>query len=99
MAAGKRLYTSDPLNEHDVAERLDKAALRALRILMEVRQTEGLFEAVRESRYHTNVVEMLGKEIAEHWSYAALVIHPSQPRPAVPTMKPLPQTADSDAEK
>lgn len=64
----KRLHTSDPLTADDVAERLDRAAMRALQILMEVRQTEGLFEAVKGSRYHTSIVGMLGKEITEHWS-------------------------------
>ncbi len=51
-AVGKRLSASEPLTEHDVAERLSRAADRLLRILMDVRQAEGdLFEDVKRSRY------------------------------------------------
>lgn len=63
MALGKRTSTDDPLTEHDVAERLDHAAVRTLRILMDVRQTEGLYEAVRGSRYLTNSLNALAAEL------------------------------------
>jgi hypothetical protein len=62
MASGKRLRASDPLTEHDVAERLDKAALRVLRIMSDARQ-QGYMEAVRHSRYLTNVLGMLAAEL------------------------------------
>ena len=62
MPPGKRLRTSDPLTEHDVAERLDKAALRTVRILMDIRQL-GMMEEVRHSRYLTNSLSMLAAEL------------------------------------
>lgn len=70
MAVGKRNSTSDPLNEHDVAERLDKAAFRTLRILMDVRQIPGAMDAVKHSRYLTNVLQLLADELSE-WSVEA----------------------------
>lgn len=67
MAVGKRLSASDPLNEHDIAERLDRAAFRTLRILMDVRE-HGVMDAVKGSRYNTNVLSLLVDELAE-WGY------------------------------
>lgn len=64
MAVGKRLSTQDPLTEHDVAERIDKAGLRLLRILLDVRQL-GVMEEVRSSRYFTNVLSLLAEELDE----------------------------------
>jgi hypothetical protein len=63
---GKRLSTNEPLTPHDVAERLDKAALRTLRILTEVREDPDLFGQVKHSRYHTNVCRLLADEL-ENW--------------------------------
>lgn len=63
MSVGKRLSTDDPLTEHDVADRLDKAMLRVWRILLDVRQDPVLYEAVRQSRYRTNVMHELMKEL------------------------------------
>lgn len=60
---GKRLSTKDPLTVHDVAERLDKAMLRTVSILLEARSL-GLMEGVLASRYHTNVATMLAEELA-----------------------------------
>lgn len=55
VAAGKRLSTDEPLTEHDVADRLDKAALRLWRILLDVEQLGPETERrVRASRYLTN---------------------------------------------
>jgi hypothetical protein len=62
---GKRLRTSDPLTEHDVAERIDRAALRLARILTDIRQQGGM-EAVQRSRYLTNAVNILAAEL-EIW--------------------------------
>lgn len=59
---GKRLRTSDPLTEHDVADRLDKAALRVVRIMTDARQ-QGYAEAVKHSRYLTNVLGILAAEL------------------------------------
>lgn len=61
MAAGKRTGTDEPLTEHDVAYRLDKAAIRILRILMDARQL-GIADEVKTSRYLTN---SLGALVAE----------------------------------
>ena len=62
---GKRTSTDDPLTEHDVAERLDHAALRTLRILMETRQ-QGLMPAVSSSRYlGSGLLDMLAAELQE----------------------------------
>lgn len=47
----KRLRPTDPLTADDVAERLNRAIFRALRILMEVRQDPNLFEQVKQSPY------------------------------------------------
>jgi hypothetical protein len=62
MPPGKRLSAGDPLTEHDVAERIDRAALRLLRIMGDIRQQGGM-EAVRHSRYLTNVLGMLAAEL------------------------------------
>src|SRR5580693_8523901 len=62
MAAGKRLNTSEPLTEHDVADRLDRAALRVVRIMMDTRQL-GMMEQVKHSRYLTGVLNMLAAEL------------------------------------
>lgn len=59
----KRCSTTDPLTPDDVAERLDHAALRVLRILMDVRQIEGLCDAVKQSRYLTNTCHDLAAEL------------------------------------
>lgn len=64
MAVGKRLSTDEPLTEHDVADRLDKAALRLLRIMWDARQL-GMVEAVSNSRYFTNVTGALRAELDE----------------------------------
>jgi hypothetical protein len=61
-SSGKRLRTSDPLTEHDVADRLDKAALRAVRIMTDARQ-QGYAGAVKHSRYLTNVLGILAAEL------------------------------------
>lgn len=63
MSVGKRLATDEPLTEHDVAERLDKASVRVLSILMDARQL-GLMESVRTSRYLTNSLTLLAEELA-----------------------------------
>lgn len=62
MSAGKRLSTNEPLTEHDVAERLDRAAIRTVRILMDARQV-GVMEQVRHSRYLTNSLGILAAEL------------------------------------
>lgn len=64
----KRLSTADPLTPDDVAERLDRAALRTLRILMDVRQHPDLQEPVKHSRYLTNVLPALAAEL-ETWGF------------------------------
>lgn len=76
MAVGKRLSTAEPLTEHDVAERLSHAAERTLRILMDVRQTEGdLYEDVKHSRYLLGgLLEALAAEL-QTWG-----IEPQVPR-------------------
>ena len=63
MSVGKRLSTDQPLTEHDIAERLDKAALRTYRILAETREM-GLADAVKHSRYFTNIASALAAELA-----------------------------------
>jgi hypothetical protein len=60
----KRLSTSDPLTADDVADRLNRAMVRTMRILMEVRQTEGLFDEVKRSRYLTLMPADLAAELA-----------------------------------
>jgi hypothetical protein len=62
VSTGKRLSTDRPLTEHDVAERLDRAALRVLHILVDARQL-GLMEEVKQSRYHTNSLNALAAEL------------------------------------
>lgn len=63
MSLGKRLGTDEPLTEHDVAERLDRAASRVLRILWDTRQL-GLAQQVRASRYLTsNTLGILRAEL------------------------------------
>jgi hypothetical protein len=74
MAVGKRLSADQPLTEHDLAERLDRAALRVWRILQIAEET-GLQEQVRSSRYLTNSVMALRAKL-EEWDI------PSVPMPA-----------------
>lgn len=63
MSVGKRADKHQPLTEHDVAERLDRAAMRALRILWEARQL-GIAEEVKASRYLTGgTLEWLRAEL------------------------------------
>lgn len=64
MAVGKRLDKDEPLTEHDVAERLDKAALRTYRILWDARAL-GMVDEVKASRYLTNIINALAAELAE----------------------------------
>jgi hypothetical protein len=66
MAVGKRHSTDQPLTEHDVADRLSNAMLRALRILEDSRQL-GLMAEVKSSRYyHPELIHYLEKEL-EAW--------------------------------
>jgi hypothetical protein len=65
MASGKRTSTEHPLTEHDVAERLDHAAMRTLGILMLARDF-GMMEDVKASRYLTNSLNALIAEL-ELW--------------------------------
>jgi hypothetical protein len=65
VSAGKRLSASEPLTEHDAAERLDRAALRTVSILMDLRQL-GMMDLVKHSRYLTNSLNMLAAEL-ELW--------------------------------
>lgn len=61
-AVGKRTSTDQPLTEHDVAERLDKAAMRVLKILVEVREMD-ILPLVKSSRYLTNSLNALAAEL------------------------------------
>ena len=55
MALGKRMSTTEPLTDHDVADRPDKTRLRLWPILPDLWQMGPEFkEAVRTSRYLTN---------------------------------------------
>ncbi len=57
----ERVYTSD-----EIAARLNRAAFRALRILMEVRQTQGLYEEVQASRFlRPGTLDSLATELKE----------------------------------
>lgn len=61
----KRQNPSEPLTADDVAERLDRAAVRVLRILLDVRQADGdLCVEVKGSRYLTNSLAWLAAELA-----------------------------------
>lgn len=80
MSVGKRTDAGDPLTEHDVAERLDRAAARLLRILMDVRQIPGLAEDVKASRYlSAGLLEGLAAEL-ETWGIEPSPI-PDERRP------------------
>lgn len=69
MSTGKRLSTDRPLTEHDVAERLDRAALRVLNILTDARAA-GIQTAVGGSRYlAANALESLTEEL-DVWTRA-----------------------------
>ncbi len=63
MAMGKRTSADQPLTEHDIAARLDRAAMRVLRILMDARQIDGLMDAIKGSRYLTNTLNGLAAEL------------------------------------
>jgi hypothetical protein len=67
MAVGKRTSTDQPLTEHDVAERLDKAMLRVTQIMMEV-DGFGVRADVRSSSYSTNIGDLLAAKLDE-WGY------------------------------
>lgn len=53
MSSGKRYDTSEPLTEHDIAARLDKAVERVVRIMWDARQL-GLALQIHHSRYLTH---------------------------------------------
>lgn len=63
----KRLSTSEPLTADDVAERVSKAAMRLLSILMDYRQQEGdLFKEISGSRYlDAGVLQAVYKELGD----------------------------------
>lgn len=67
MAVGKRSSKDEPLTEHDVADRLDKAAFRVLRIMMDAREI-GVMDEVKRSRYFLNTLDLLADEMAE-WGF------------------------------
>lgn len=46
-----------------IAQVLDKSLLRSLSILMDIRQTDGLYELVTNSPHATNVIDLLYDEI------------------------------------
>jgi hypothetical protein len=62
MATDKRHSTAEPLTEHDVAERLDRAALRVLRIMIDA-ENLGIVTEVQHSRYLTNALSWLAGEL------------------------------------
>lgn len=68
MSVGKRLSTDEPLTEHDVAARLDAALMRVWRIAHDARVNQGpeFYEAVRNSRYLTNAITEVERELA-YW--------------------------------
>lgn len=63
----KRSNPQEPLTPDDVAERLDRAAMRVLHILMDIRQTDGLQEQVEQSRYLRGSLEALRAEM-DRWA-------------------------------
>jgi hypothetical protein len=63
VSVGKRRSASEPLTEHDVAERLKLAAMRVVSILADARQTPGLAEQVAGSRYLSNSLQVLRAEL------------------------------------
>lgn len=81
MALDKRRDTDQPLNEHDVAERLTKAAVRLYRILVELREL-GMAEAVQHSRYyHEEMLAAVADELATGWQVEPKPLKPSAASP------------------
>lgn len=77
MSVGKRLDAGEPLTEHDIAERLDKAASRVLRIMWDARQL-GLAEQVADSRYlSSNTLGVLRAEL-DLWEVEAAPLSAQQ---------------------
>jgi hypothetical protein len=62
---GKRSRTDEPLTEHDVAERLDRAVMRVVRIMFDVRENmpPEMVDLVKRSRYTTNALYLLADEL------------------------------------
>lgn len=52
MSSGKRYSTDEPLTEHDIAARLDRAVERVWRIMLDARQI-GLAQQIMHSRFLT----------------------------------------------
>jgi hypothetical protein len=74
----KRTSTDEPLTPDDVAERLTRAAMRTLRIMLDVRQSPDLYPAVRRSRYLLpDILELLSAELDE-WGIKPRVDHTKQ---------------------
>lgn len=69
----KRQSTDEPLTPDDVAERLDKALVRVLRIMYEVRTREGsLLADVRQSRYLGPAINHVAYELNHaDWNVSA----------------------------
>jgi hypothetical protein len=83
MSVGKRTGTDQPLTEHDVADRLDKAAVRVLTILMQTREL-GLMADVKQSRYLTNALNALAAELVS-WGIDPVPLRegPAGPGPSI----------------
>lgn len=64
------MRTDKVLTPDDVAVRLDRAVVRAARVLQEIRQTPGLYEAVRANAFrHTlGAAEELMVELDKWWT-------------------------------
>lgn len=63
----KRQSTAEPLTPDDIAERLSTAMLRTWRILLDVRQNEDLWDAVKHSRYLVVMPSQLIEEL-QRWT-------------------------------
>ncbi len=78
------------LTPDQVAARLDTALTRAWRIAWDVRQTDGLYEQVRGSRFVTNAAPGLMAELL-HWGFK-----PHSPRSVDGTPAEQPPGVDAD---
>lgn len=84
MTVGKRTGTDQPLTEHDVAERLDKAAARVLTILIQTREM-GLAVDVLQSRYLSNILNALAAEL-QVWAIEPVPLKEERARPVSTTV-------------
>lgn len=89
MSVGKRYSTDEPLTEHDIAARLDRAVERVWRIMWGARRI-GLAQQITHSRYLTHPTLGILRAELDAWGV--------EPRPITGQLDPLSPDAQAVAD-